>query len=72
MFRKAVNVTDQIPLVSALSGETFLLDFDHVLNYHFSDPFNDVAFVQVVLLQLLLLLLVLLLSSILKFPIFSL
>jgi len=46
VFRKAVNVTDQIPLVSALTGETFLLDFDHVLNYHFSDPFNDVAFVQ--------------------------
>jgi len=46
VFRKAVNVTDQLPLVSALSGKTFLFDFDNVLNYNFTDPFIDVAFVQ--------------------------
>ena len=46
MFRKAVNVTDQLPLVSALSGKTHLFEFDNFMNYNFSDPFLDVAFVQ--------------------------
>jgi len=46
VFRKAVNVTDTLPLVSAMSGNTFLFDFDNVMNYNFSDPFTDVAFVQ--------------------------
>jgi len=46
VFRKAVNVTDQVPLVSALSGKTHLLEFDNFMNYNFSDPFLDVAFVQ--------------------------
>jgi len=46
VFRKATNVTEHFPLVSALSGKTFLFDFDNGLNYNFSDPFTDVAFVQ--------------------------
>ena len=41
-----MNVTDQVPLVSALSGKTHLLEFDNFMNYNFSDPFLDVAFVQ--------------------------
>jgi len=52
VFRKGVNVSPQLPLVSALTGKTFMFDFDNIINYNFSDPFADVAFVQLTPLQI--------------------